>query len=88
MCSSDLKKQPIRTLALLMLARVLWFLNVETYSTSEGVYKLFLVIFCMHLVDSEEMAFPVISWCLNAVLNFVMKSAKVPKVNVVLEMAL
>ena len=55
---------------------------------SEGVYALFLAFFCICLMDSQEMVFPVTLWCLNAVLNFVMKSAKVPRVNVVLEMAL
>ena len=45
-------------------------------------------IFCIRLVDSHEMAFPMMLWCLNAVLNFVIKSAKVPRVNVVLKMAL
>ena len=34
------------------------------------------------------MALPVMSWCLNVVLNFVTKSAKVPRENVVPEMAL
>ena len=42
----------------------------------------------MCLVDNQEMVFPVILWCLNAVLNFVIKSVKVPKVNKVPEMAL
>ena len=42
----------------------------------------------MRLVDSQEMAFPVTSWCLNIVLNFMMKSAKVPRENDVPEMAL
>ena len=34
------------------------------------------------------MALPVTSWCLNVVLNFVMKSAKVPRENIVPEIAL
>ena len=34
------------------------------------------------------MAFPVTSWCLNIELNFVMKSAKVPRENEIPEMAL
>ena len=34
------------------------------------------------------MAFPVTLWCLNVVLNFVTKSAKVPRENDVPEMAL
>ena len=42
----------------------------------------------MCLVDNQEMVFLVILWCLNAVLNFVIKSVKVPKVNKVPEMAL
>ena len=33
------------------------------------------------------MVFPVVSWCLNAVLNFVTKSEKVPIVMVVPEIA-
>ena len=49
---------------------------------------MFLAFFSIHLVDSQEMAFPVTSWCLNVVLNFAMKSAKVPRENVVPEMAL
>ena len=82
------EKYLIRTLASEMLARAMWFLKVETYSTREGEYKLFFAFFCMHLVDNQEMAFPVTSWCLNAVLNSVIKSAKVPRVNEVPEMAL
>ena len=39
-------------------------------------------------VDSQEMALPVTSWCLNVVLNFVTKSVKVPRENIVPEMAL
>ena len=42
----------------------------------------------MHLVDSQEMAFPVTSWCLNVVLNLATKSEKVPRENVVPEIAL
>ena len=42
----------------------------------------------MHLVDSQAMAFTVILWCLNAVLNLVTKLEKVPMVMVVPEMAL
>ena len=49
---------------------------------------LFLTFFTMRLVDNQEMAFPVMSWCLNVVLNFATKSAKVPRVNDVPEMAL
>ena len=82
------EKYPIRTLASEMLARAMWFLKVETYSTREGEYELFFAFFCMCLVDNQEMVFPVTSWCLNAVLNFVIKSAKVPRVNAVPEMAL
>ena len=82
------EKYPIRTLGSEMLARATWFLNVEIYSTSEGEYKLFFTFFCMHWVDNQEMAFLVTSWCLNAVLNFVIKSAKVPRVNEVPEMVL
>ena len=63
------KKYPIRTLTSEMLARVTWFLKVETYSMSEGEYKLFFAFFCMCLVDSQEMVFPVMSWCLYMVLN-------------------
>ena len=77
------EKYPIRTLGSEILARATWFLKVETYSKREGEYKLFFTFFSIHLVDNQEMAFPVTSWCLNAVLNFVMKSAKVPRVNVV-----
>ena len=82
------EKYPIRTFGSEILVRVTWFLNVVIYSTSEGEYKLFFTFFCMRWVDSQEMAFPVTSWCLNAVLNFVMKSAKVPRVNEVPKMAL
>ena len=81
------KKYPIRTLGLVMLARATWFLNVELHSMSEGEYELFL-FFCMRWVDNQEMVFPVTSWCLNTVLNFVIKSAKVPRVNDVPVMAL
>ena len=70
-----------------MFARATWFLKVEIYSIKEGEYKLFF-FFSMHWVDSQEIAFPVTSWCLNVVLNFVMKSAKIPRVNDVPEMAL
>ena len=77
------EKYPIR-----MLARVTWFLKVETYSTREGEYELFFAFFCMCLVDNQEIVFPIISWCLNTVLNFVIKSANIPKVNKVLEMVL
>ena len=49
---------------------------------------LFFTFLVMHLVDSQEMAFPVTSWCLNVVLNFVTKSAKVPRENKVPEMVL
>ena len=42
----------------------------------------------MRLVDNQEMMFPVTSWCLNVVLNFATKSAKVSRVNDVPEMAL
>ena len=49
------EKYPIRTLA-----RAMWLLKVEMYSVREGEYKLFL-FFCMRLVDSQEMAFPVMS---------------------------
>ena len=82
------EKYPIRMLASEMLARVTWFLNVEMYSISEGEYELFLAFFIMRLVESQEMAFPVTSWCLNVVLNFATKSAKVPRENEVPEMAL
>ena len=81
------EKYLIRTLASEMLARAMWFLKVETYYTREGEYELFFAFFCMRLVDNQEMAFPVTSWCLNAVLNFMTKSAKVPRVNAVPEMA-
>ena len=82
------EKYLIRTLASEMLARATWFLNVEIYSASEGEYELFLAFFIMRLVDSQEMAFPVTLWCLNVVLNFMTKSAKVPRENEVPEMAL
>ena len=82
------EKYPIRTLALEILVRATWFLKVETYSTREGEYELFFAFFCMCLVDNQEMVFLVTSWCLNAVLNFVIKSAKVLRVNEVPEMAL
>ena len=82
------EKYPIRMLVSEMLARATWFLKVETYSMSKGEYKLFFAFFCMRLVDNQEMVFLVTSWYLNAVLNFVMKLAKVPRVNEVPEMAL
>ena len=82
------EKYPIRTLASEMLAKATWFLNVEMYSINEGEYKLLLAFFIMRLVESQEMAFPVMSWCLNVVLNFMTKSAKVPRENEVPEMAL
>ena len=78
----------IRTLASEMLAKAMWFLNVEMYSVNEGEYELFLAFFVMRLVDSQEMAFPVTSWYLNVELNLVTKSAKVPRVNEVPEMVL
>ena len=49
---------------------------------------LFFIFFCICLVDNQEIAFLVMSWRLNMVLNFVMKSAKVPRVNKVPEMVL
>ena len=82
------EKYPIRTLASEILASATWFLKVEMYSVSEGEYELFLVFFIMHLVDSQEMAFPVTLWCLNIELNLVMKSANIPRENEVPEMAL
>ena len=82
------EKYLIRTLVSLMLVRTTWFLNIETYSMSKRKYELFFTFFCMCLVDNQEMAFPVTSWCLNAVLNFAIKSAKVPRMNEALEMAL
>ena len=48
---------------------------------------LFYTFLVMRLVDSQEMAFPVTLWCLNVELNFAMKSAKVPRVKDVPEMA-
>ena len=82
------EKYPIRTFASEMLARATWFLKVEIYSIKEGEYELFFLLFSMYWVDSQEIAFPVTSWCLNVVLNFAMKSAKVPRENDVPEMAL
>ena len=82
------EKYPIRTLGSEMLASATWFLKVEIYSVSEGEYKLFLLFFSICLVDNQEMAFPVTSWCLNMVLNLATKSAKVPRKNDVPEMAL
>ena len=82
------EKYPIRTLASEIFARAMWFLKVEIYSVKEGEYELFFAFFCIRLVDSQEIVFPVTSWCLNVVLNFTTKSAKVPRVNEVPEMAL
>ena len=82
------EKYLIRTLASEIFTRAMWFLKVEIYSVREGEYELFFLLFSMHWVDSQEIAFPVTSWCLNVVLNFVTKSAKVPRVNNVPEMAL
>ena len=82
------EKYPIRTLVSEMLARATWFLKIETYSVREGEYELFFAFFCIHLVNKQEIVFPVTSWCLNTVLNFVIKSVKVPRVNAVPEMAL
>ena len=81
------EKYPIKTFASEILARATWFLKAEIYSVREGEYELFFLLFSMHWVDSQEIAFPVTSWCLNVVLNFVTKSAKVPRVNNVPEMA-
>ena len=58
------------------------------YSVKEGEYKLFFLLFSMCWVDSQEIAFPVTFWCLNVVLNFMMKSVKVPRVNDVPEIVL
>ena len=82
------EKYPIKTFASEMLARATWFLKVEIYSIKEGEYELFFLLFSICWVDSQEMVFPVTSWCLNVELNFVTKSAKVPRVNDVPEMAL
>ena len=49
---------------------------------------MFFLLFSIRWVDSQEMAFPVTSWCLNVVLNLAMKSAKVPRENDVPEMVL
>ena len=49
---------------------------------------MFFVFFCICLVDNLEIVFLVMLWCLNMVLNFVLKSAKVPRVNEVPEMVL
>ena len=49
---------------------------------------MFFLLFSIHWVNSQEMAFPVTSWCLNVVLNFVTKSVKVLRENDVPEMAL
>ena len=51
------EKYPIRTLALEILVRATWFLNVEMYSTRKGEYKLFFVFFCMHLVITRKWHF-------------------------------
>ena len=61
---------------------------MEIYSVKEGEYELFFLLFSIRWVDSQEMAFPVTLWRLNVVLNFMMKSAKVPRENDVPEMAL
>ena len=61
---------------------------MEIYSIKEGEHELFFLLFSICWVDSQEMAFLVTSWCLNVELNFVTKSAKVPRVNNVPEMAL
>ena len=82
------EKYPIKTLGSEILARATWFLNVEMYSVKEGEYELFFLLFSIRWMDSQEMAFPVTSWCLNVVLNFVTKSAKVPRENNVPEIAL
>ena len=83
------EKYPIRMLASEMLARAMWFLKFgEMYSVNEGEYELFLLFFSIRLVDNQEMAFLVTSWCLNVVLNLVTKSAKVPRENDVPEMVL
>ena len=82
------EKYPIKTFASEMLARDTWFLKGEIYSVKEGEYELFFLLFSMHWVDSQEIAFPVTPWCLNVVLNFAMKLVKVPRVNDVPEMAL
>ena len=66
----------------------MWFLKVEIYSVKEGEYELFFLLFSIRWVDSQEMAFPVTLWCLNVELNFVTKSAKVPRMNDVPEMVL
>ena len=63
-------------------------MKVEIYSVKEGEYELFFLLFSMCLIDNQEIAFPVTSWCLNVVLNFATKSVKVPRVNDVPEMAL
>ena len=83
-----MEKYLIRTFGSEMLASVTWLLKVEMYSVSEGEYELFLAFLCMCLVNNQEIVFPVTSWCLNVVLNFVTKSAKVLRENEVPEMAL
>ena len=55
------EKYPIKTFASEMLARAMWFLKVEMYSVKEGEYELFFLLFSIHWVDSQEMAFPVMS---------------------------
>ena len=82
------EKYLIRMLGSEILARATWFLKVEMYLVREGEYELFFVFFCIHLVDNQEIAFPVMSWCLKAVLNFMIKSMKVLRVNEVPEMVL
>ena len=42
----------------------------------------------MHLVESQAMAFPVVSWRLNVVFNLVTKLEKISMVMVVPEMVL
>ena len=49
---------------------------------------MFFLLFSIRWVDSQEMVFLVMSWCLNVVLNFATKSAKVPRENDVPEIAL
>ena len=81
------EKYPIRIFASEMLARAPWFLKVEMYSIKDVEYELFFLLFSKHWIDNQEIAFLVTLWCLNVVLNFAMKSAKVPRVNDVPEMA-
>ena len=82
------EKYPIRTFGSEIFARATWFLKVEIYSVKEGEKELFFLLFSIRWVDSQAMACPVTSWCLNVVLNFVTKSANVPRENIVPEMAL